>query len=64
MAAEPETALITDCETTMAAGAGSSDAENGVQMACRDRFGGTAAGPGDDTAAGAEPGTGPGEEPE
>ena len=62
MAAEPETALITDCETTMAAGAGSSDAENGVQMACRDRFGGTAAGPGDDTAAGAEPGTGPGEE--
>jgi hypothetical protein len=64
VAAEPETGLITDCETTMAAGAGSSDAENGVKMACRDRFGGTAAGPGDDTAAGAEPGTGPGEEPE
>ena len=63
-AAEPETGLITDCEMTMAAGAGSSDAENGVKMACRDRFGGTAAGPGDDTAAGAEPGTGPGEEPE
>ena len=62
VAAEPETGLITDCETTMAAGAGSSDAENGVKMACRDRFGGTAAGPGDDTAAGAEPGTGPGEE--
>ena len=62
VAAEPETGLITDCEMTMAAGAGSSDAENGVKMACRDRFGGTAAGPGDDTAAGAEPGTGPGEE--
>ena len=46
VAAEPETGLITDCETTMAAGAGSSDAENGVKMACRDRFGGTAAGPG------------------
>ena len=46
VAAEPETGLITDCETTMAAGAGSSDAENGVKMACRDRFGGAAAGPG------------------
>jgi hypothetical protein len=70
VAAEPETGLITDCETTMAAGAGSSDAENGVKMACRDRFGGAAAGSGDDTAAsggaaaGAEPGAGPGEEPE
>ena len=64
VAAEPETGLITDCEMTMAAGAGSSDAENGVKMACRDRFGGTAAGHGDDTAADAEPGTGPGEEPE
>ena len=63
VAAEPETGLITDCEMTMAAGAGSSDAENGVKMACRDRFGGTAAGHGDDTAADAEPGTGPGEEP-
>ena len=52
VAAEPETGLITDCETTMAAGAGSGDAENGVKMACRDRFGGTAAGPGNDTAAG------------
>ena len=40
VAAEPETGLITDCEMTMAAGAGSSDAENGVKMACRDRFGG------------------------
>ena len=64
VAAEPETGLITDCEMTMAAGAGSGDAENGVKMACRDRFGGTAAGHGDDTAADAEPGTGPGEEPE
>ena len=68
VAAEPDTGLITDCEMTMAAGAGSSDAENGVKMACRDRFGGTAAGSGEDTAAsggaaaGAEPGTGPGEE--
>src|SRR6266851_9087365 len=69
VAAEPETGLITDCEMTMAAGEGSTDAENGVKMAARDRFGGTAGGPGDDTAsggaaAGAEPGTGPGEEPE
>ena len=68
VAAEPDTGLITDCEMTMAAGDGSSDAENGVKMACRDRFGGTAGGPGDDTAggaaAGAERGTGPGEEPE
>ena len=70
VAAEPDTGLITDCEMAMAAGAGSGDAENGVKMACRDRFGGTAAGSGEDTAAsggaaaGAEPGTGPGEEPE
>jgi hypothetical protein len=68
VAAEPETGLPTDCEMTMAARDGSSDAENGVKMACRDQSGGTA-GPGDDTAsggaaAGAEPGTGPGEEPE
>jgi hypothetical protein len=39
VAAEPETALTTDCEMTMAAGPGSTDAENGVTMACRDRFG-------------------------
>ena len=39
VAAEPETGLITDCEMTMAAGDGSTDAENGVKMACRDRFG-------------------------
>jgi IS5 family transposase len=38
VAAEPETGLITDCETTMAAGPGSTDAENGVKMANRDRF--------------------------
>ena len=52
VAAEPETGLITDCEMTMAAGEGSTDAGNGVKMAARDRFTGT---PG---------GTGPGEEPE
>ncbi len=40
VAAEPETELITDCEMTMAAGPGSTDAENGVKMACRDRFSG------------------------
>jgi Transposase DDE domain/Transposase domain (DUF772) len=40
LAAEPETGLITDCEMTMAAGPGSTDAENGVKMACRDRFSG------------------------
>src|ERR1039457_6977333 len=37
-AAEPDTGLITDCEMTMAAGEGSTDAENGVRMASRDRF--------------------------
>ena len=42
VAAEPETGLITDCEMTMAAGPGSADAENGVKMAARDRFTGTA----------------------
>jgi hypothetical protein len=40
VAAEPETGLVTDCEMTMAAGEGSTDAENGVKMACRDRFAG------------------------
>ncbi len=58
-AAEPETGLITDCEMTMAAGDGSTDAENGVKMACRDRFHG---GGGDDTASAAE-GTGAGPAP-
>jgi Transposase DDE domain/Transposase domain (DUF772) len=43
VAAEPETGLVTDCEMTMAAGPGSADAENGVKMACRDRFAGTPA---------------------
>jgi hypothetical protein len=38
LAAEPETGLITDCEMTMAAGPGSTDAETGVTMAGRDRF--------------------------
>jgi len=52
VAAEPETGLVTDCQMTMAAGAGSTDAENGVTMAGRDRFAGT---PGS---------TGPGEAPD
>jgi hypothetical protein len=56
LAAEPETGLITDCEMTMAAGPGGSDAENGVKMACRDRFHGSAEG-GDDAASAGE-GTG------
>jgi hypothetical protein len=43
LAAEPETGLVTDCEMTMAAGEGSADAENGVKMACRDRFAGDGA---------------------
>ena len=46
VAAEPETGLITECGMTMAAGPGSTDAENGVTMAARDRFGGTADGAG------------------
>jgi len=45
VAAEPETGLITDCEMTMAAGEGSTGAENGVKMAGRDRFGPPAARP-------------------
>jgi hypothetical protein len=48
VAAEPDTGLITDCEMTMAAGDGSSDAGNGVKMAARDRFHGA----GEDEAAG------------
>jgi DDE family transposase len=40
VAAEPDTGLITGCELTMAAGEGGSDAENGVTLAARDRFGG------------------------
>jgi hypothetical protein len=38
VAAEPDTGLVTDCQMTMAAGPGSSDAGNGVTMASRDRF--------------------------
>ena len=38
VAAEPDTGLITDCQMTMAAGEGSSDAGNGVTMTVRDRF--------------------------
>jgi hypothetical protein len=44
VAAEPDTGLITDCEMTIAAGQGSTDAENGVKMAARDRFGNPGAG--------------------
>jgi IS5 family transposase len=47
LAAEPETGLVTDCGMTMAAGPGSTDAENGVKMAVRDRFAGDSAGPAD-----------------
>ena len=71
VAAEPESGLITDCEMTMAAGPGSTDAENGVKMACRDRFHGDSASAGDggDDAASAGqgppgPGTAAGPEPE
>jgi hypothetical protein len=39
LAAEPGTGLITDCELTVAAGDGSGDADNGVQLVSRDRFG-------------------------
>jgi hypothetical protein len=55
VAAEPETGLVTDCEMTMAAGEGSTDAENGTAMAARDRFSGTAGGAG----AGGGPQAGP-----
>ncbi len=66
VAAEPESGLITDCEMTMAAGPGSTDAENGVKMACRDRFHGDSASAGDggDDAAGAGQGADAGPEPE
>ena len=59
VAAEPETGLITGCEMTMAAGPGSTDAENGVKMASRDRFhaspAGTSAGDGNTPAGDAQP---------
>ena len=68
VAAEPETGLITDCEMTMAAGPGSTDAENGVQMAARDRFHGTAEGgepgPEPQPPAGQPPGAGPADAPQ
>jgi hypothetical protein len=38
VAAEPDTGLITDCNVTMATGEGSTDSENGLAMAGRDRF--------------------------
>jgi hypothetical protein len=53
VAAEPDTGLITGCEMTMAAGEGSTDAENGVKMAARDRF--RSAGAGTSTQAGPQP---------
>ena len=69
VAAGPGTELITDCEMTMAAGPGSTDAENGVTMAARDRFGGTAAdgaepGPEPQPEAEAPPGAGPADAPQ
>jgi hypothetical protein len=69
VAAEPQTGLITDCEMTMAAGEGSSDADNGVKMAGRDRFHDGGAASGDDGPAaapgsGAQPEPGPGPRPE
>jgi len=41
LAAEPGSGLITGCELTMAAGEGSSDAENGVRLTAADRFSGS-----------------------
>src|SRR6266704_76243 len=58
VAAEPGTGLITDCEMTMAAGPGSTDAENGVKMACRDRFHRATAETGPEAGTGAEAGPG------
>jgi hypothetical protein len=64
VAAEPQTGLVTDCEMTMAAGEGSTDAENGVKMAARDRFSGTADGaePGGEPQAGPDGQTGTGQD--
>jgi Transposase domain (DUF772) len=66
VAAGPESGLITGCEMTMATGPGSTDAGNGVKMACRDRFHGDSASAGDggDDAAGAGQGADAGPEPE
>jgi hypothetical protein len=53
LAAGPETGLITGCALTMAAGEGSSDAENGVKLAAGDRSGdGDGSGQGGGTAGG------------
>ena len=61
VAAEPETGLITECEMTMAAGPGSTDAENGVTLTARDRFAAApgSAGPAAAPEAEAPRGTGP-----
>ncbi len=48
VAAEPDTALITGCQMTMAAGQGSTDADNGVKLTAADRFGGGADEPASD----------------
>ena len=66
VAAEPETGLITDCGMTMAAGDGSTDAENGVKMACRDQFHPSPGAAAADAEPGAdpEPEPGPGADPE
>jgi Transposase DDE domain/Transposase domain (DUF772) len=55
VAGEPDTGLITDCEMTMATGPGSTDAENGVKMAARDRFAGADATRGAQSRQDAEP---------
>jgi DDE family transposase/transposase-like protein DUF772 len=64
VAAEPDTGLVTDCEMTMAAGEGSTDAENGVKMAARDRFSRAADGaePGGQPQAGPDGQTGTGQD--
>jgi DDE family transposase/transposase-like protein DUF772 len=54
LAAEPETGLITGCEMTMAAGPGSSDADNGVKLVAGDQF--TAAHAGSQAGEGSAPG--------
>jgi hypothetical protein len=63
VAAEPETGLITDCEMTMAAGEGSTDADNGVKMARRDRFHDRGAADGPAAPPGSEAHPEPGPEP-
>ncbi len=64
VAAEPETGLVTGCEMTMAAGQGSTDAENGVKMARRDRFAAGSADPGGEGGAGSGNSAGTGEAPQ